>query len=123
MLKVAKSDLEKVLNKVYENYTLVKEIHEMAYSLNSEYKKFWDSHPEETKQKLLRAQTINGLSNGVSKFQENLFHIGTMGASYGLKKLFQIGKPSREERIKMAVTSDDFTEILIALNKVIREVS
>ncbi len=118
---MAKTDLEKVLNDIYENYTMVKDVHDTAYSMNSEYKLFWDSHPEETKAKFLKAQKMMSASQGGSKAQEALFHLGTLGLSYGMKKLFQIGKPSREERIKTAVTSEGFTEIIRTLNNVLWE--
>ena len=38
-----------------------------------------------------------------------------------MKKLFQIGKPTREEKIRTAVTSDGFTEIIKALNSALWE--
>lgn len=118
---MSKTDLEKVLNDIYENYTMVKDVHDTAYSMNSEYKLFWDSHPEETKAKFLKAQKLMSVSQGGSKAQEALFHLGTFGLSYGMKKLFQIGKPTREEKIRTAVTSDGFTEIIKALNSALWE--
>ena len=33
---MAKTDLEKVLNDIYENYTMVKDVHDTAYSMNSD---------------------------------------------------------------------------------------
>ncbi len=115
---MVKKDLEKILSKVYENYTMNKDVHEMAYTLNSEYKNFWDNHSEELKKKLLKGQKIMRISQSSDKVQEGLFHFATLGVSYGIKKLFQKGKPSREEQIKNAVTSEDFTELLKALNDV-----
>ncbi len=118
---MSSNNIEQTLNSVYENYTMIKDIHHAAYLMNSEYKKFWDNHPDETKAKLLKAQNAMAISQGGSKAQEALFHMGTFGISYGIKKLFQIGKPSREERINAAVTSEDFTEIIKILNGILWE--
>ena len=113
-----KTDLEKVLSTIYENYTCVKDVHETAYELNSEYKKFWDNHSDETKATMLKSQKLMSVSNVGAKTQETIFHLSTFGISYGVKKLFQIGKPTREEKIKMNVTSEDFTNIISSLNEV-----
>ncbi len=115
------SDMEKVLNDIYENYTMIKDLHDLAYSMNSEYKLFWDNHPEETKSMLLKSQKLMSVTQGASKTQEALFHFGTLGLSYGVKKLFQIGKPTREEKLKAAVTNENFTEVLRALNNALWE--
>lgn len=114
-----RSDLEKVLKSIYEDYVSVKDVHETAYTLNPEYKKFWDNHSEEDKKRLLFGQKANSVSNGVWKYQETMFHLATFGASYGIKKLFQRGKPTREERIKQAVTDSNFTEVMSAVNSLL----
>lgn len=114
---MGKTNLQKTLNSIYENYTCIKDVHDTAYTHNKEYKIFWDNHPETTKSKLLKAQKAMSISNGADKTKEALFHLATFGVSYGAKKLFQKGKPSREEKIKEVVTSNDFTEVIKLLNE------
>ncbi len=112
-----KSDLQEVVLNICENYVCEKDVHQAAYELNPEYKKFWDNVPQEQKKTILKAQKMVSIGEGGWKAKEYLFHAGTMGISYGLKKLFQMGKPTREERIKRAVTDAEFTTLLTSVNE------
>lgn len=109
-------NLKKVVKSVYEEYFSKKDVHEVAYLLNPEYKIFWDNHSEKIRKNFLTAQKANSLVEGTNKVREGIFHLATGGASYGIKKLFQIGKKSRKEVIEDAVTNKDFTELIKSLN-------
>ncbi|WP_040192561.1 hypothetical protein [Clostridium culturomicium] len=112
-----KNKLETLLNDVYMNFTLIKDLHEAAYKLNHEYKKFWDKHPEKTKRELLKSQQDIEIPNCTNKYSEMIFGINKVGFFYGVKRLFTPGKLSSEEKIKIAVTADKFTNTLKSINK------
>ena len=105
-----------VLHYIYENYCSVPDLHKAAYELNPEYKIFWDSHSEKVRNKFKSTQKLNSARVGIFKFKEGLFHLGTMGISFGVKKLFNAGKLSRKQQVKAAATSQDITDALKALN-------
>lgn len=46
-----------------------------------------------------------------------IFGINKVGFFYGVKRLFTPGKLSSEEKIKIAVTADKFTNTLKSINK------
>lgn len=112
-----KNKLETLLNEVYMNFTLIKDLHEAAYALNPEYKKFWNKHPEKTKRELLQTQQDIEIPACKSKYSEMVFGINKVGFFYGIKRLFAPGKLSSEEKIKIAVTADKFTNTLKSINK------
>lgn len=111
-----KKKLETLLNTVYINYTLIKDLHQAAYQLNPEYKKFWNKHPEKTKRELLAAQKDIKIPDCTSKYNEMIFGINKVSFCYGVKRLFTSSKLSSAEKIKIAVTTDKFTNILKRLN-------
>ncbi len=111
-----KHKLEDLLNNVYMNFTMIKDLHEAAYSLNPEYKTFWNKHPEKTKRELLKNQKDIEILGCKNKFSEMIFGINNVGFFYGLKRLFTLGKISSEEKIKIAVTADKFTATLKSIN-------
>lgn len=111
-----KNKLETLLNEVYMNFTLIKDLHEAAYELNPEYKKFWNKHPEKTKRELLKNQKDIEIPSCSNKYTEMVFGINKVGFFYGVKRLFTPGKLSSEEKIKIAVTSDKFTNTVKSIN-------
>lgn len=118
-----KSNIEKALCAVYENCTIIKDIHDAAYMLNEEYRKFWDWHSEESKEKLLKGQRLMTISNGTEKVQEGLFHLATGGLSFLAKKLIQKRKPTREEQIEAYVTGEDFTSTIKIINTALADMT
>lgn len=112
-----KNKLESLLNNVYMNFTLIKDLHEAAYKLNSEYKTFWDKHPEKTKKELLKNQQDLEILVSSSKYSEMIFGINKVGFFYGVKRFFTPGKLSSEEKIKISVTADKLTNTLKSINK------
>ena len=111
-----KKKLETLLNTVYINYTLIKDLHQAAYQLNPEYKKFWNKHPEKTKRELLAAQKDIEIPDCTNKYIEMVFGINKVGFFYGVKRLFTSGRLSSVEKIKIAVTADKFTNTLKRIN-------
>lgn len=104
---------------IYKFICSVKDVHEAAYKLNPEYKKFWDNHPEEFKKSFRKRHRLQGVNKGILKTHEALFHLSTFGISYGAKKAFQIIKPSRKKRIEMLVTSEEFVFLLNTINMIL----
>lgn len=111
-----KLKLENLLNDIYVNFTLIKDLHEAAYALNPEYKTFWNKHPEKTKIELLKSQLDVEILGCGNKFNEMIFGFNNVGFFYGVKRLFTSDKISAEEKIKLAVTADKFTRSLKSIN-------
>lgn len=113
------SDFEKAYTLVLKNYSMVKDVHETAYENNEAYKIFWNGQSEEVKKRIEKARKLNSIGSGTNKFQEGLLHASTFGLSFGIKKIFQAGKPTRKEQIYQTVTSGEFTELIDSLNKLL----
>jgi hypothetical protein len=109
-------NLEKCLEVVYEKYCGNREIHEAAFIHNSQYRIFWNSHSDEMKANFVKMQHMQSISTVGYRAQEMLFHAATFGVSYGIKKIINAGKPTREEIIREIVTDSNFSQVITSLN-------
>lgn len=106
----------KDLEKIFEAYVCDSDVYEYAYANCAEYRNFIDNMNDDVKKKIRIAHTGWKVSNGAEKFREGLFHAGTFGLSFGIKKLMNIKKKSKKEMIIELVESDDFVNFFRALN-------
>ncbi len=113
----ARKRLENAMNNIYVKFTLFKEVHETAYKLNPEYKYFWDKHPAETKQDILKNQKPMDINLSKGRIPEMQFGFGTLGFGYGIKRLFSSERLSSEEKIEISVTCEKFTKTVRAVNE------
>ncbi len=107
----ARKRLENAMNNIYVKFTLFKEVHETAY------KYFWDKHPAETKQDILKNQKPMDMNLSKGRIPEMQFGFGTLGFGYGIKRLFSSERLSSEEKIEISVTCEKFTKTVRAVNE------
>lgn len=114
--KISKS-VEKNLAKVIEAYIINPEVYDYAYKNCEEYKIFIDSLSNENKEKFNKARAAWKIGQGSEKVREGLMHASTFGLTLGIKKLMNINKKSKEDRLAELISSSDFLDIIKFFNE------
>jgi hypothetical protein len=110
-----KRETEIYMQTILEYYSSDKEIHDLAYALNHEYKIFWDNVDPKAKEKFKFAWNC---AQTVKVGRYGLFIVGLAIATFGLSVVIgNFLKNKKLERYKKSITSDAFTKMCSTINR------
>lgn len=104
------AETQEALKILIENCMIYEDIHNIAYSLNTEYKILWDNLSEETKKPILKARKQNKIVDNINKVRWGL---GTFGISTIGSKVLEGRK---NNKIEDYVTNEGFTALCVIIN-------
>ena len=110
-IKRKEAEINIYLETIFENCSVNKEVHNLAYELNNEYRVLWDNLKPSSKDKIVKTWAIGKIANGVDKFR-----LGVV--TLGISALIEKGIKNKEmEKYREYVTSDGFTSMCKDVNK------
>lgn len=107
---VKEKETEICLSSILTNCSAYKEIHNLAYELNSEYRVLWDNLDEKVKKKITLGRNLMAVQ---PTFYKWVFRLSTFGISYLIELPF---KKREYQKNKDYVTSEAFTNGCILVN-------
>ena len=107
---VKEQETEICLSSILTNCSAYKEIHNLAYELNSEYRVLWDNLDEKVKKKITSGRNLMAVQ---PTFYKWVFRLCTFGISYLIELPF---KKREYQKNKDYVTSEAFTNGCILIN-------
>lgn len=113
--KVSDRELKEINKKIgfiYENYICDPDVYKYAYENCKEYRRYINSLPESTMQKIKKVHAANTVSKGVHNFRKGVLHACTGGVTLLAEKaLFK----SKKQKVKELVNSEEFASIFTKL--------